>query len=53
MPAYVMAYSMMALRPLHQIIDSMTELLLQRDPVSPYEIEAKTAKASRIVGVPA
>ena len=41
--AYVMAYSMMALRPLAQIIDSMTELL-EGDPVSPYEIEAKLRK---------
>ena len=47
--AYVMAYSMMALRPLAQIIDSMTELL-EGDPVSPYDIEAKLRKRLVLVG---
>ena len=47
--AYVLAYSMMALLPLTQIIDSMNELL-EGDPVSPYEIEAKLRKRLILVG---
>jgi hypothetical protein len=44
-----MAYSMMALLPLTQIIDSMTGLL-EGDPVSPYQIEAKLRKHLILVG---
>ena len=47
--AYVMAYSMTALRPLSQILNSMTELL-KGDPVSPYEIEAKLRKRLLLEG---
>jgi mandelate racemase len=47
--AYVMAYSTMALRPLIQLIENMTELI-EGDPVSPYEIEAKLRKRLVLVG---
>src|SRR5689334_13169050 len=47
--SYVLAYSTMALRPLGDFINGMTELF-QGDPVSPYEIEVKLRKRLLLVG---
>lgn len=47
--SYVLAYSMVTLRPLADIINGLTELL-KGDLISPYEIEAKLRQRLMLVG---